>query len=203
VSDAIDVAHLQRAQNKGYDTLFKMAVWNVSQNVDRFKAPLGIVSAITPNGMDFASSQQRPLNGTQLLLLQGMLLDRIYFANESQKDRQNLACNAMSTTVIGASLIAALITGHKSLSSTTSSVVSSPSPNNARALFYSMLLRPGLTTQITLKPDVYTQFNLEAFKPEAMFSARMCICEGDHYYKQGRYPNMRSLWSCGLHIMRW
>ena len=62
MSDAIDVAHLQRAQ-EGYDSLFKMAVWDVSQNVDSFRAPLGIVSAITPNGLDFTSNQQRPLNG--------------------------------------------------------------------------------------------------------------------------------------------
>jgi hypothetical protein len=42
-----------------------------------------------------------------------MPLDRLLFANETQKDLQNLAGNAMSTTVIGASLISALIVGCK------------------------------------------------------------------------------------------
>jgi SNF2 family DNA or RNA helicase len=156
-----------------------MAVWDVSQNVDRFKAPLGIVSAITPNGTDFASNHQRPLNGTQLLVLQGMPLDRLHFANESQKDRQNLAGNVMSTTVIGASLIAALICGHESLRSTTSSDVLSPNPNSARALSDSTLLRPGLMEQRTLEPEVYAQFDLKAFRQEAILSARMCDCEGN------------------------
>jgi hypothetical protein len=178
VSGATDVAHLQRAQ-EGYDSLFKMAVWDVSQNVDRFRAPLGIVSAITPNGLDFASNQQPALNGAQLLLLQGMPLDRLYFANESQRDQQDLAGNAMSTTVIGASIIAALISGHGSLRPSASSILPSPSPSEIRARSDSTLVRSGLLTQRTLQPDAYAQLDLRTFRDEASLSARMCSCEGN------------------------
>ena len=112
VHDAIDIAHLEAAA-KGYDSLYKMALWDVGQNVDRFKADLRIAPCITPGGQDFASNRQHALNGSQLSMLQGMPLDRLLFANETQKDLQNLAGNAMSTTVIGASLISALIVGCK------------------------------------------------------------------------------------------
>ncbi|KAF3010718.1 hypothetical protein E8E13_006591 [Curvularia kusanoi] len=70
VYDAIDVAHLQAAK-EGYDSMYKMKIWDVSQNVDRFKTGLGIVPCITPGGCDFSSNRQDALNGSQTLLLQG------------------------------------------------------------------------------------------------------------------------------------
>ena len=82
--DAIDIAHLEFAALKGCDSLYKMALWDVSQNVDRFKADLGIAPCLTPSGQDFASNRQHTLNGSQLLILQGMPLDRLLFANETE-----------------------------------------------------------------------------------------------------------------------
>ena len=91
--------------------MYKMALWDVSQNVDRFKADLGIAPCLTPGGQDFASNRQHTLNGSQLLLLQGMPLAKLFFANETKRDLQNLAGNVMSITVVGASLISAFICG--------------------------------------------------------------------------------------------
>ncbi|KAJ4992203.1 hypothetical protein SVAN01_02222 [Stagonosporopsis vannaccii] len=112
VYDAIDVAHLQSAQ-EGYDSMYKMKIWDVSQNVDRFKTGMGLMPCITPGGCDFASNRQDALSGIQALVLQGMPLDKLHFAGETQRELQDLAGNAMSTTVIGASLISAIIHGHK------------------------------------------------------------------------------------------
>jgi hypothetical protein len=68
VYDAIDVAHLQAAQ-EGHDSMYKMKIWDVSQNVDRFKTGLGIVPCITPGGCHFASNRQDPLTGSHLATL--------------------------------------------------------------------------------------------------------------------------------------
>ncbi|KAL1794298.1 hypothetical protein ACET3X_007719 [Alternaria dauci] len=174
VHDAIDIAHLEAAA-KGYDSLFKMNLWDVSQNVDRFKADLGIAPCITPGGQDFASNRQHTLNGSQLLLLQGMPLDTLLFANETQKDLQNLAGNAMSTTVIGASLISALIVGCKAfqpLQANSVEKTSSAPPNS------NMITQPGMLKRTHLQPSTDDDVDLVKFQQEAKSSARMCNCEG-------------------------
>lgn len=173
--DAIDIAHLEFAALKGCDSLYKMALWDVSQNVDRFKADLGIAPCLTPSGLDFASNRQHALNGSQLLILQGMPLDRLLFANETQKDLQNLAGNAMSTTVIGASLISALIAGSRAFRFTN---VSTPDMTQVSPLTSKMIAQPGILDHTILEPSMYEDLDLAALKHEAKFSARMCNCEG-------------------------
>ncbi|KAG9186178.1 hypothetical protein G6011_02734 [Alternaria panax] len=174
VHDAIDIAHLEAAA-KGYDSLYKMALWDVSQNVDRFKADLGIAPCITPGGQDFASNRQYALNGSQLLILQGMPLDRLLFANETQKDLQNLAGNAMSSTVIGASLISALIAGSKAfrpykVESSAAALSASP-PGN-------MITQPDMLERTLLQPSTYEDLDLVKLQQDATSSSRMCACEG-------------------------
>lgn len=112
VYDAIDVAHLLAAQ-EGHDSMYKMKTWDVSQNVDRFKTGMGLMPCITPGGCDFGSNRQDALSGSQTLVLQGMPLDKLHFAGETQRECQDLAGNAMSTTVIGASLISAILHGSR------------------------------------------------------------------------------------------
>ncbi|CAN9182708.1 unnamed protein product [Alternaria alternata] len=174
VHDAIDIAHLEAAA-KGYDSLYKMALWDVSQNVDRFKADLGIAQCITLGGQDFVSNRQHALNGSQLLMLQEMPLDRLLFANETHKDLQNLAGNAMSTTVIGASLISALIVGCKAFhpyqAKSGGKTLSAPLSSN-------MITEPGMLKRTFLQPSTYEDLNLVKLQQEAKSSARMRNCEG-------------------------
>lgn len=155
-----------------------MAVWDVSQNVDRFKAGLGIFPCISPDGCDFASNRHQALSGKQLLVLQGIPLDKLLLARETQKDCQDLAGNAMSTTVIGASLISAIICGRRSFSPNTSSAsLSTVKVANKR------IPPPKMTTQgmgqHILRPSEFSQLQLHDLKRGAILSARLCNCEGD------------------------
>jgi hypothetical protein len=178
VHDAIDIAHLEAAQ-RGHDSLYKMALWDVSQNVDRFKVVFGIAPCLTPSGQDFASNRQHTLNGSQLLLLQGMPLDRLLLANETQKDLQNLAGNAMSTTVIGASLISAIISGSSAFRTRSPA---DRQPSVTRELddaSVSMLSRPDLLEHTRLQPGSYRHLDMAELGMEASLSARMCGCEGN------------------------
>lgn len=181
VYDAIDVAHLQGAQ-KGDDSLYKMAIWDVSQNVDRFKADLGILPCITPGGCDFASNRQQALNGSELLLLQGLPLNKILFARETQKERQDLAGNAMSTPVIGASIVSAIIAGlTQILSNWSPALNASPEGNNPlqERAKENVIAFPVLQ-KLDIKSQHLDAFDLVGLKEEAFLSSRMCACEGDN-----------------------
>jgi SNF2 family DNA or RNA helicase len=177
VYDAIDVAHLQAAQ-KGYDSLYKMAVLDVSQNVDRFKTALGILPCITPGGCDFATNRQEALSGKQLLLLQGMPMNKLLFGTETQKECQDLAGNAMTTTVIGASIVSALICGSQAFRSNPSATPSQASKTQRVLLDIDFIrLKSMKVTRLAL--NEIKQLDLASMKQDAMLSARLCNCEGD------------------------
>ncbi|KAF2747169.1 hypothetical protein M011DRAFT_494638 [Sporormia fimetaria CBS 119925] len=191
VYDAIDIAHLQAAAD-GYDSQYKMMVWDVSQNVDRFTSATAIVPCITPSGCDFVTNKQTALSGEQLLLLQGMSNSKLLFARETEKDRQDLAGNAMSTTVIGASIIAPLVSGKKMLGRTkaeaagkSAALLEAPAVN---------LVTPKTMDARTLEPPRPDDLEIEDLRNDARRSSRMCNCEGPRHVS--KYP-VRVCRDCG------
>jgi hypothetical protein len=159
--------------------MYKMAVWDVSQNVDRFKTAWGILPCITPGGCDFATNRQEALSGKQLLLLQGMPLNKLLFGTETQRECQDLAGNAMTTTVIGASIVSAIICGWRAFRSnalsnspleTSKSLPILPAANHSRI---------SSMNTIRLAASDTKQINLEELRHEASMSARLCNCEGE------------------------
>ena len=54
--------------------------------------------------------------------MQGLPIDELLLTRESEDNLRDLAGNAMSSTVVGASMIAALIVGYKSLEKGTGDV---------------------------------------------------------------------------------
>ncbi|KAI2469441.1 hypothetical protein F4781DRAFT_431325 [Annulohypoxylon bovei var. microspora] len=116
VKDCMDINFL-RALLKGYpidkkfyvyDSRFKNRIYDLSQNIDRGVggSPFGITGCLTPSGIHYMSDQCRMVSGYETLALQGLPLNRIEFATETQQELIDLAGNAMSTTVIGAVLVA-------------------------------------------------------------------------------------------------
>ncbi|KAI8966527.1 S-adenosyl-L-methionine-dependent methyltransferase [Daldinia sp. FL1419] len=109
VLDCIDINHL-RALKSGYDSRFKNHIHNLSQNIDRISisVPLGITGCITPRCIPWVTDQCRILSGYEALGLQGLPLNRLRFATETQDILRSLAGNAMSMTVVGTAIIAIL-----------------------------------------------------------------------------------------------
>lgn len=178
VYDAIDVAHLQSAQ-EGYDSMYKMKIWDVSQNVDRFKTGMGLMPCITPGGCDFASNRQDALSGIQTLVLQGMPLDKLHFAGETQRELQDLAGNAMSTTVIGASLVSAIIHGHKAFRTYRSEeMLNSESP--AKPQMLNRLVHAKSMRKHMSLPTEPSDIDIAKLANEAKLSSRLCACEREH-----------------------
>ena len=87
----------------------------MSQNIDRDLdgAPWGITGCITPTGQAFLTTRGGPIIGLEALALQGLPINKLLLTRESQKELQDLAGNAMSSTVVGAAILAAFSTCYK------------------------------------------------------------------------------------------
>ena len=144
VLDTIDCATMRKAlptKDGGgmYDARFKTRIWNLSQNVyrDEDTQMFGITGCITPSGAFFLSDAGRAMAPEETLILQGLPLEKISFTTESSAEIQDMAGNAMTTTVVGSALLAALIAGHKLMggsADTTAMDVDMPTPPAAQAL---------------------------------------------------------------------
>ncbi|PIA95671.1 hypothetical protein CB0940_10123 [Cercospora beticola] len=119
VWDLLDISVLRKAlpSHGFYDARYKTRIWDVSQNVDFQKdsGAFGIIGCITPTMIPFLSDAGRVLTPEEMLRLQGLPLDKISFTTELPANIQDLAGNAMSTTVVGPAILAALIAGHRAI----------------------------------------------------------------------------------------
>ncbi len=112
VTDLLDITTLRFAAD-GVDPIYKSKIWELSQNVDRNVAASrpGIAPCLTPSGIPFLTSRGGPLIGLEALSLQGLPLDELLLTRETDDQLQDLAGNAMSSTVVGACVLAALLVG--------------------------------------------------------------------------------------------
>lgn len=113
--DMLDIAMLRSVSTRDIDITSKSRVLDISQNVDREtdNRAWGVVGCITPSGNIFETRRGGPLVGLETLALQGMPIDNLDLTKATLRQLQNLAGNAMTTTVIGASILSTLIACHK------------------------------------------------------------------------------------------
>ena len=115
IHDLMDINTLRLAQ-RGIDGTAKTMIWNLSQNVDRdTMGKLGLSQCLTPTGVPYVTNRGGPLVGEELLLLQGIPADDLVLTRETEDNLKDLAGNAMSTTVVGACMLAALIASKDAL----------------------------------------------------------------------------------------
>jgi site-specific DNA-cytosine methylase len=181
IHDLMDINTLRMAQ-LDMDCTYKTMVWNVSQNVDRdTMGRLGLCQCLTPDGVFYVSNRGGPLVGEELLLLQGIPVDDLLLTKESEDNLKDLAGNAMSSTVVGACLLSALIAGHGSSGRTSSTTdkaplvprpLMTPTPESITQQFGTYE-----TISVPLKP-VDAIFGWKNFMEQAHSSARLCVSEG-------------------------
>jgi hypothetical protein len=83
---------------------------NVFFNTDQ--VPQGLIGAITPNGRPFPTVRGGRFSGLESLNLQGLPTSQLDLSRISQEQLTNLAGNAMTSTVIGACILAAISKFH-------------------------------------------------------------------------------------------
>lgn len=148
----------------------------VTQNVDRELDAhgTGLVSCLTPAGSKFITTQGRRLMGQEALLLQGIPIHKLHLTHETQRELFDLAGNAMTTTVVGTALLAALIAGHRAIS-----IDCRPSlPDNTLPMSIEEMNSEELLPEQTMNLTEYERCTLDELLSEASASARLCLCEG-------------------------
>ena len=114
--DMLDILHISAARDaESHDSNFTSFFWNVSQNVSKEKhrsAVPGIAGCISPGGEFFVTNLGRPLLGCEKLLVQGIPYFRLALGSESEVEIGDLAGNAMSLTVVCATMLAAISCRH-------------------------------------------------------------------------------------------
>ncbi|KAL2834190.1 hypothetical protein BDW59DRAFT_178723 [Aspergillus cavernicola] len=180
VWDTIDVNFLRKLVD-GYDMNYKERCLELSQGIDREIdcRAYGIVGCITPCGIPYITTRGGPLCGLESLALQGLPLDRLLLTQESQRELQDLAGNAMSSTIVGAAILSALIVGYKVLDAGNDDNNTLPAPI-PRLPKRKELITP--RTEDNLVPssmylDTGIVLNTPMLRVLATRSARYCLCE--------------------------
>ncbi|KKK13442.1 hypothetical protein ARAM_000893 [Aspergillus rambellii] len=175
VWDTIDVNFLRKLV-EGYDMNYKERCIELSQGVEREidSRAYGIIGCITPCGIPYITTRGGPLCGLESLVLQGLPLDRLLLTQESQRELQDLAGNAMSSTVIGAAILSALIVGHKVLKQ--GQTLSAP--KTAAAKRRNIVPREDdILVPSNIRLGSSLDVDLSALQRHAASSARYCMCE--------------------------
>ncbi|TFK48552.1 hypothetical protein OE88DRAFT_1664437 [Heliocybe sulcata] len=116
VWDLMDIITIRKAK-EGVDPCYKTQVWNLSQNVDRNvgEGKEGICPCLTPSMIPYISNRGGPMVGLEALYMQGLPIDKLLLTKETEDQLADLAGNAMSTTVVGACMLSALVVSKKLL----------------------------------------------------------------------------------------
>ncbi|KAI9440567.1 hypothetical protein H4582DRAFT_2110717 [Lactarius indigo] len=116
VWDLMDIS-LLRSAVLGVDPAYKSQVWNLSQNVDRSIGSnrVGISPCLTPSMIPYITNRGGPMVGLEALHLQGLPIDELLLTRETEDQLADLAGNAMSTTVVGTTVLVALVLSMKYL----------------------------------------------------------------------------------------
>ncbi|EJD41795.1 hypothetical protein AURDEDRAFT_105919 [Auricularia subglabra TFB-10046 SS5] len=188
VWDLMDIS-LLRSAYRGVDPSYKTLVWNLSQNVDRTigAGRLGIAPCLTPSMIPYITNRGGPITGLEALSLQGLPVNNILFTRETEDNLADLAGNAMSTTVVGTCIIAALILGKDYLKPKEEDVTMTEANEDAMDVDKPAELGDNLGAHITgedqlverpLDLAVTVECSLATLLVNAHRSRRLCSCEG-------------------------
>ena len=164
---------------------------DLSQGIDREidSRPPGIMGCITPCGIPFITTRGGPLTGREALALQGLPIDRLLLTRESHRELEDLAGNAMSSTVVGAAILSALISGYKILEKGGLGPVNRPESSRQKIVPTDKYLMVENDDRL----DQALEITVADLQADAAKSARCCVCEGQSQTK----PTILACTLCG------
>jgi site-specific DNA-cytosine methylase len=178
VLDLMDINFLLSVRDSKYDPMYKAAFWNLSQNVDRNTMggkPDGISPCLTPHMIPYLCYRGGPMTGIESLHMQGLPIDELLLTKETSQQIQNLAGNAMTSTVVGTSMLCALILALDHLPvrlSEDSMVIDQEEDIESHIIGEEDLEQRPLDLSKTVSLELRDLLN------DADRSRRLCVCEG-------------------------
>lgn len=198
VVDLLEISTLRMAK-EGIDSGFKACIWNVSQNVDRQtgSSKTALAPCLTPNMIPWVTIRGGPVTGREALALQGIPVRELLLTSENEDQLADLAGNAMTTTVVGSAMIAALKVACRRISKGTNpekeaalilekEAIDDKQVAN-RIIGEESLEHHDLDLAKVIKSNLFEILNL-AFR-----SSRHCQCEG----QSDTAPNILECQECG------
>ncbi|KAH8820901.1 hypothetical protein F5884DRAFT_65542, partial [Xylogone sp. PMI_703] len=178
VLDTIEIAHLRNIK-RGFDDRYYSRFLELSQNVHRCEdlARNGIIGCLTPNGIPYSTVEGRRIMGREALLLQGLPVEQLDLFRLTQAQLRDLAGNAMTSTVVGAAMLAGLIQFKQLLRSDSTATAPSILPNSALTILRPINGRTSLVPKV-LSVASYTPVSMAKIITEAEKTIRLCFCEG-------------------------
>lgn len=197
VVDLLEISTLRMAKD-GIDSGFKACIWNVSQNVDRQtgSSKTALAPCLTPNMIPWVTIRGGPVTGREALALQGIPVRELLLTNENEDQLADLAGNAMTTTVVGSAMIAALkVACHK--------IIEGTNPGKEAALILEKeaiddeqvagrIIGEDSLERHDLDLAKVSKSNLSEILDLAFRSSRHCQCEG----QSGIVPNILECQEC-------
>ncbi|KAL8691849.1 MAG: hypothetical protein Q9218_003010 [Villophora microphyllina] len=174
----VELANLRQAK-KGWDPMYKTRIWDLSQNIDRDtdSTKFGIVGCLTPHQIPFFTLRGGPLIGWETMRLQGLPADKLLLGNLTETHIRDLAGNAMSTTVVGAAIVAVLATCSAYLVSGSSSKAFTDKGTQHREA-EPVIDVSHLTEPCEIDLASYMRTPMGTLLSSAHSSRRLCQCEG-------------------------
>ncbi|KAH6674208.1 hypothetical protein B0J14DRAFT_562341 [Halenospora varia] len=173
VLDTADVCHL-RNLNRNVDDRYYTRMQEFSQNVFRVTDTVknGIVGCQTPNGFPFPTTRGGRIEGIESLVLQGLPVDQLDLSRISSTERQNLAGNAMSSTVVGACILStlAVFADHFEFNGSIN--------DEAKLDVRETIAESQHLKYWKAKATSYEPLSSQRAMEEAKLTRRMCYCEG-------------------------
>ncbi|CAK5267738.1 unnamed protein product, partial [Mycena citricolor] len=177
VWDLMDILFLRSAK-KGIDPSYKTSVWNLSQNVDRsLGARTGISPCLTPSMIPYITNRGGPMVGLEALSMQGLPVDKLLLTRETEDQLADLAGNAMSTTVVGACILAALVSGMHLLKEGVKAVDAMEVDDEVQGIA-DVIGEDKLVSRSLDLSAASSDCSLPELLKLAHESARLCMCEG-------------------------
>lgn len=174
VLDLLEISTLRMAKD-GVDAGYKACIWNVSQNVDRQtgSSRTALAPCLTPNMIPWVTNRGGPVTGREALALQGIPVRELLLTSETEDQLADLAGNAMTSTVVGASMLAALHLAK--LPAGTAATTATPTVEMAESV--SVVGEEHLSSHALDLAKVESA-DLAAVLDAAEQSSRHCECEG-------------------------
>ncbi|KAI9038630.1 putative SNF2 family helicase [Aspergillus affinis] len=184
VAETIDCNFLRKLQGDGYDMSYKERCLELSQGIERDidSRAYGVIGCVTPSGIPYLTTRGGPLCGIEALSLQGLPVSKLILTRESQRDLQDLAGNAMSSTVVCAAMLAGLIIGHAVFEK--GKRPSSPRCSTSKAKSITFKEAVPLAPSNPDAPRSDDVSDIGTLLERAAPSARYCICEKQSTVRQ-------------------